>query len=78
MCRLGENFLTLLQHRSGAAGPNQKHAFKDALTQTGSPIPESTLSALRRRVLANSFKASAPTFAVASPPLLLSLSTQLV
>src|SRR5262249_19115735 len=38
------------------SGPNQKHAFKDALTQTGSPDPGSTLSALRRHVLANSFK----------------------
>ena len=61
MCgrRLGKNFLTLLQHWSGAvmcpaclcggetaghnairgSGPNQKHAFKDALTQAGSPDP---------------------------------------
>jgi len=61
MCgrRLGKNFLTQLQHWSGAvmcpaclcgpeaaghnamrgSGPNQKHAFKDALTQAGSPDP---------------------------------------
>src|SRR5262249_33005337 len=42
------------------SGPNQKHAFKDALTQTGSPDPGSTLSALRRHVLANSFKLETP------------------
>ena len=42
------------------SGPNQKHAFKDALTQTGSPDPGSTLSALRRHVLANSFKLQTP------------------
>src|SRR5881392_907866 len=57
--RLGKNFLTQLQHWSGAvmcpaclcgreaaghnalrgSGPNQKHAFKDALTHTGCPDP---------------------------------------
>src|SRR5262249_44643852 len=42
------------------SGPNQKRAFKDALTQTGSPDPGSTLSALRRHVLANSFKLQTP------------------
>src|SRR5262245_38998054 len=42
------------------SGPNQKHAFKDALTQTGSPDPGSTLSALRRHVLATSFKLHTP------------------
>src|SRR5262249_2103363 len=43
------------------SGPNQKHAFKDALTQTRVlPIPGSTLSALRRHVLANSFKLQTP------------------
>jgi hypothetical protein len=44
----------------------------------GSSSSESLLSALRRRVLANSFKASAPRLAVVSPPWLFSLSTQLL
>jgi hypothetical protein len=57
--RLGKNFLTFLQHWSGAvmcaaclcgdvaaghnalrgSGPNRKHAFRDAMTQAGSPDP---------------------------------------
>src|SRR5881392_4069392 len=94
--RLGKNFLTQLQHWSGAvmcpaclcgreaaghnalrgSGPNQKHAFKDALTQTGCPDPRIDLVCITSSVLANSFKASAPRLAVVSPPWLLSLSTQ--
>src|SRR5215467_9529255 len=40
------------------SGPNQKHTFKDALTQTGSPDPRIDLVSLRLRALANSFKTS--------------------
>jgi hypothetical protein len=51
------------------SGPNRKHAFKDALTHAGSPDPRIDLVALRRHVLANSFKTS-NTVIVAWPHLL--------
>jgi hypothetical protein len=38
------------------SGPNQKHAFKDALTQTGSPDPRLDLVRITSYVLANSIK----------------------
>jgi hypothetical protein len=38
------------------SGPNRSHALKSALTQTGSPDPGTTVSALRRHALANSLK----------------------
>src|SRR5437763_1902869 len=42
------------------SGPNQKHAFKDALTQTGSPDPRIDLVCITSSVLANSFKLQTP------------------
>jgi hypothetical protein len=38
------------------SGPNQKHAFKDALTQTGCPDPRIDLVCITSSVLANSFR----------------------
>src|SRR5438067_13406504 len=38
------------------SGPNQKHAFKDALTHTGCPDPRIDLVCITSSVLANSFK----------------------
>jgi hypothetical protein len=35
------------------SGPNRSHALESALTQTGSPNPGTTVSALRRHALAN-------------------------
>jgi hypothetical protein len=52
------------------SGPNQKHAFKDALTQAGSPDPRIDLVCITSSVLANSFKTSN---AVSSLPGLTSL-----
>jgi hypothetical protein len=37
------------------SGPNQKHAFKDALTHTGCPDPRIDLVCITSSVLANSF-----------------------
>src|SRR5438067_9175213 len=37
------------------SGPNQKHAFKDALTHTGCPDPQIDLVCITSSVLANSF-----------------------
>jgi hypothetical protein len=53
------------------SGPNQKHAFKDALTQAGSPDPRIDLFCITSSVLANSFKTSN---AVSSLPGLTSLN----
>src|SRR5215468_11006993 len=78
--RLGKNFLTHLQHWSGAvicaadeaaghnalrgSGPNRKHAFKDAMTQAGSPDPRIDLvcitSSCPRQFLQNVKTSSSP------------------
>src|SRR5215510_11724879 len=93
MCgrRLGKNFLTLpgavmcpacLCGGEAAgplrgSGPNQKHAFKDALTQAGSPDPRIDLvcitSSCPRQFLQN-FKRRHR--CLASPPLIALASTQ--
>jgi hypothetical protein len=42
------------------SGPNQKHAFIDALTQTGCPNPWIDLVCITSSVLANFFKLQTP------------------
>jgi hypothetical protein len=55
------------------SGPNRKHAFKDAMTQAGSPDPRNDLvcitsSCPRQFVKALSSMSSVPLSAVTSPP----------